>query len=284
MLWVFYPGKDGCFLQASQNQFYLWTYLVNFKMAIENSWCFGPLDHFWSLAVEEHFYIFWPLVVYFLTPLHALRLAVLLIGVSAMSRIGFAVISDNGVAPDVLTFFRCDSLLIGSALAMLIRRPAAVSTLQKLAIPLMVVSGSLLVVLSIIGLRAFTIGLTLWPLFWVSVIFTLLQTTADSRWAKFFNLSWLRTCGKYSYAMYVFQLPLIPLVAGVVSVAAIDIWVGNELISNLIYVGIMFGLTYGAALLSWHVLEKHCLALKKYFPTQVRRRHDVPLATLEGGR
>lgn len=48
---------------ASREQFYLWTYTSNFRMAWLNEWCFGAFDHFWSLAVEEHFYLIWPAVV-----------------------------------------------------------------------------------------------------------------------------------------------------------------------------------------------------------------------------
>jgi peptidoglycan/LPS O-acetylase OafA/YrhL len=50
------------------NQFYLWTYTSNVYMSWTNAWSFGPLDHFWSLAVEEHFYLIWPAVVFFLSP------------------------------------------------------------------------------------------------------------------------------------------------------------------------------------------------------------------------
>ena len=48
-------------------QFYLWTYTSNIRMSWLNGWCFGPFDHFWSLAVEEHFYLVWPAVVLFLS-------------------------------------------------------------------------------------------------------------------------------------------------------------------------------------------------------------------------
>ena len=52
------------------NQAWLWTYTQNL------SWLFGQggwdeshnffhFSHFWSLSVEEHFYILWPLIVYF---------------------------------------------------------------------------------------------------------------------------------------------------------------------------------------------------------------------------
>ncbi len=51
----FLPEVREMFAQPLENQFYLWTYLVNVKMSVEDQWCFGYLDHFWSLAVEEHF-------------------------------------------------------------------------------------------------------------------------------------------------------------------------------------------------------------------------------------
>ena len=40
-------------------------YLTNFVIAHFEEWI-GPTSHFWSLAVEEQFYLFWPLVILFL--------------------------------------------------------------------------------------------------------------------------------------------------------------------------------------------------------------------------
>src|SRR6516164_1156378 len=43
-----------------------WLYAVNIYIARRGEWSFSYLDHFWSLALEEHFYLFWPLVVFVL--------------------------------------------------------------------------------------------------------------------------------------------------------------------------------------------------------------------------
>ncbi len=45
-------------------QFYYWFYLQN--IADTFGWAANGPFHFWSLAVEEHFYLFWPLLVYYL--------------------------------------------------------------------------------------------------------------------------------------------------------------------------------------------------------------------------
>src|SRR6266566_2073975 len=47
-------------------QTWAWLYVVNFYIGIDGDWSFSYLDHFWSLSVEEHFYLFWPLVVFLL--------------------------------------------------------------------------------------------------------------------------------------------------------------------------------------------------------------------------
>jgi peptidoglycan/LPS O-acetylase OafA/YrhL len=71
--------------------------------------------------------------------------------------------------------------------------------------------------------------------------------------------------GKYSYAMYVFQAPLIPLLAPWLTAGIIADSVGSVLAGRLIYIATMSTLTFALALLSWNLLEKHCLKLKSRF-------------------
>jgi peptidoglycan/LPS O-acetylase OafA/YrhL len=52
-------------IASFDRQIYFWTYLQNLAVTFE--WDFAGPGHFWSLAVEEHFYLFWPFLIYFLT-------------------------------------------------------------------------------------------------------------------------------------------------------------------------------------------------------------------------
>lgn len=263
--WI--PAFRGMFAQAESNQFYLWSYLTNVKMSFDNAWSFGYLDHFWSLSVEEHFYLVWPLALFFCCRGTAFKLACGLAAASAVARIVFASVSHNGLAPDVLTVFRCDALLMGAILAMQIRSPRGLAPLKWWALTLLPLCLAVGVAASVLDKRLFTIPHTLWPLMWSCLLVWLLQGRASSLLARCFNLSGLRVLGKYSYAIYVFQSPLISVVATVVSVPILTSLTGNAIVGNLVYITAMFTLTYGAALLSWHVLEKHCLKLKDLFPT-----------------
>ena len=279
---TFIPAFKGMFAQGIDNQFYLWTYLVNVKMSIANQWCFGYLDHFWSLAVEEHFYLVWPLILYCVSSKLALRTAIGLAFASAILRCTFVFLTTNDVAPDVLTIFRCDALLVGAAIAILARTSSGLEPLRKWLAP--IAGGCALVVVcsAVMEKRLFTLPLSLWPMLWACVLVWLLTATRSDRLAQGFNLRWLRTLGKYSYAMYVFQNPLIPLTSGVISVAALTPLVGNGLASHLLYVCLMFVMTYAAAVLSWHLLERHCLKLKDYFPTR-QRLEALPKKPLKSG-
>ena len=44
-------------------QAWAWLYGVNVYLAGHEEWSFSYLNHFWSLSVEEHFYLVWPFVV-----------------------------------------------------------------------------------------------------------------------------------------------------------------------------------------------------------------------------
>ena len=75
----------------------------------------GP-GHFWSLAVEEHFYLLWPLVVFVINPKHLSKLiAVIIIGVFFLKY----YMLKNGYSINYFTFTRVDQLLMGAILALL---------------------------------------------------------------------------------------------------------------------------------------------------------------------
>ncbi|MGH7179181.1 MAG: acyltransferase family protein, partial [Tepidisphaeraceae bacterium] len=55
------------------NQHWLWLYLTNFAQAFGHPEAMGRLGHLWSLAIEEHFYLAWPLVIFFFNRESAIR-------------------------------------------------------------------------------------------------------------------------------------------------------------------------------------------------------------------
>jgi peptidoglycan/LPS O-acetylase OafA/YrhL len=86
------------------------------------------LGHFWSLCVEQQFYIFWPWVVFWVRDRRKL-LMICLLSVPAclgLRILGEHVLPSQQLAHEILylaTPFRIDAILIGGALALLIRGP-----------------------------------------------------------------------------------------------------------------------------------------------------------------
>jgi peptidoglycan/LPS O-acetylase OafA/YrhL len=94
------------------------VYLANVTSLFGIACSYGPL---WSLAVEEHYYIFWPAVVHKLT---SGRLAAVSVGIVVFVPILRAVCFTLGWGKDGLawyTWFVADALAAGSLLAIILR-------------------------------------------------------------------------------------------------------------------------------------------------------------------
>jgi peptidoglycan/LPS O-acetylase OafA/YrhL len=57
---------------------WLYLYGTNVYLGPQTSFSIPYVSHFWSLAVEEHFYLVWPLLVWWLTPRAVMRVSVAL--------------------------------------------------------------------------------------------------------------------------------------------------------------------------------------------------------------
>ena len=114
-----------------ERQAWAWLYGVNIYTAIHGEWCLSFINHFWSLAVEEQFYLFWPLVVYLLARRPLVLTAVSLgLALSAMlARLIGSLMGLSFWTTSLLLPFRLDALALGAFLAVAARQPGGLKRL-----------------------------------------------------------------------------------------------------------------------------------------------------------
>jgi peptidoglycan/LPS O-acetylase OafA/YrhL len=84
----------------------------------------------WSLAIEEHFYLMWPVAVLFLSRKRLVQLSLLILCIEPILRIAFTHVHPIGMIY-LLTPFRLDGLAAGSLLALLDSHGEAQSLLKR---------------------------------------------------------------------------------------------------------------------------------------------------------
>ena len=111
---------------------WFWTYTANVDIAVHGWDVAGVLGHFWSLAVEEQFYVVWPALVW-LVPVHRLRqVCVGLVLVAVATRCGLWL-GDMKLAGYTLMPARVDALAIGAWVATTLRTGADMAGLRSTA-------------------------------------------------------------------------------------------------------------------------------------------------------
>jgi len=169
-----------------------------------------PLLHYWSLGVEEQFYIFWPIIVLFLMPRlnkYAL-IAVLILTIIASATIAQLLLKDHHSFVYYMLPTRAGELLVGALLAALLHFNVIKKTTNN----------SFLFITSIICIIASCLFITPDMIFpgWLYLIPTVSaalfiwsgfnQSTAFSVWLTAKPILWL---GKVSYSAYLVHWPLL---------------------------------------------------------------------------
>ncbi len=113
-----YPEGLG---DSARHQGWLWLYASNWYLAIHQAWALPYVGHFWSLAVEEQFYLLWPAVVLALGRRSLLTACVVVAALALALRCALSFAGAGEVALVVLTPCRFDALCIGGFVALAIR-------------------------------------------------------------------------------------------------------------------------------------------------------------------
>lgn len=254
---------------APADQLPYWLYLQNF-------W---PLDnraldlsaHLWSLAIEEQFYLIWPLVVFTLSRRTALRVCAACVVGALAYRVAWVFTVDDLRAVYFLTPGRVDGLALGGAIALTARRDGGPARLRRMAPAVLAASAVVLAGAALHpsgfdpgGAYMVSVGYTALAFFFGAVLVLALDG-GPALLPRLLSAGPLRFFGRYSYGLYVLHVPLIALArhAGV----SPDVFGGTrwEFAGLVAYVALMGAASVALALASWTLYEKRFLALKARF-------------------
>ncbi|MBK8425663.1 MAG: acyltransferase [Lewinellaceae bacterium] len=277
MLTISYKPK---FMGAVVNQIeYAVLYVYNFYSAHQAFNSSRLLDHLWSLSVEEQFYVFWPLLIFFVNEKHLKKLFLAGIIAGPVFRLAIFLIYQSGyveafrdpVSMPVYTlpFSHVDAFALGAYITRF-SIPNARKQLAylSLAVPLVgfitqfAVNGSFESFLTL-GYEVtlpiayqYIWAYTLLNYWFVVLIYCVVY---EGLFVEILDWAPLNYLGKISYGLYIYHFPLIWLV-GLIR----EHGVSEETARPIILIG-SFAATVIVASLSYYILERPFLKLKDRF-------------------
>jgi peptidoglycan/LPS O-acetylase OafA/YrhL len=254
---------DPVYKQMVRDQMWYWTYTSNWLLGLASppQPHYGFMDHFWSLAVEEQFYLIWPLVVWHTSRQTALRIAAGAIVAALVCRIVFVGMGMWWYSAYFLIPCHVDGLAVGSAIALALRAPgdpaATARRLSDLMVRGAIGLGALVIVAQVVsrhGVPArmrLPVSVNMSAVAWIFGWVVLIAATRQPR-----VLQWkpLRAAGQYSYGLYVIH----PLILAYLT----SLWPHSGMFVRGLAVVIV---SVPLAWLSYHLFEKRFLQLKRRF-------------------
>lgn len=251
--------QEPAYWWAHAHQAWYWLYGVNWMIALHGIDAAPFLTgHFWSVAVEEQFYLVWPFLVWWAGPKRLPWLAGALWAGSIVARIPFG--HDLTHPWHDTTPLHLDGLMVGALLAWVSMTPAwprVSEWLRRAALPALA--------LLVLGVLVGVVPMPLIAAAFGAVLVTTV-TGPTTAWRVLCRASWLRRFGTYSYCIYLVHYPLMMVLERVVPRLGVPHPFGSTLLYGAVYGALLLGISTGVAALSWRYFERPLLALKSRGP------------------
>jgi peptidoglycan/LPS O-acetylase OafA/YrhL len=278
--WLISIPYRPSYMQAFSDQVkYAVFYVYNFIFATILREPSFFLEHFWSLSVEEQFYIFWPLLILFVPHKYRKKFFLACILLGPAFRIAFYFIHTYGgfriFQPNLaealypLPFTHIDAFAFGAYISRYSIPNAKKQFLILLAlVPLIGFATQVLATGSFGAFLNFGYPLLMpdgfqfvWGYLLLNYFFavTIQVVARDGMFNRFLEWSPMRYLGKISYGLYVYHQPIMWFAFRIRDLGL------DEKIANPIAVFIAFFTTLLMASLSYRFLEKPFLSLKDRF-------------------
>jgi peptidoglycan/LPS O-acetylase OafA/YrhL len=279
VLWPIYLGNYARFLAGTTAVDRIYTRFP---------WLAIEIGHFWSLAVEEQFYLLWPLVVFKVSNRQTLMRICVAVMVSALllRTVLVLVLPHSLLQMEFLyrmTFSQADAFLLGGLLALLIRGPEKAAVLRSGSWLFWVSLTTLIVACWLNGPGRYLVNVTPSAPWMSSYGFTLVDLTSGglilcalrpgNLLFRPISFGPLRELGKYSYGFYVYHVLVRPLLIPFARMSASHFMM-------ILWWCADFVVVFAISAVSYDYLETPFLRLKN----RVAARHANPDTAERGAR
>lgn len=229
-----------------------WWYIFHDVSYFESMGVPSVLTHFWSLAIEEQFYVIWPLFIFLALSVKLKRkpLVIITMIIATASALAMGIMYEPGTDPSRVyygTDTRAFSLLIGAILAFLWpshKLSTKVPKQLRLSMDLIGIISLITLLFMIHTSNQYSGFLYLGGMFFASILTALLvavivhPSSALSKWLSIKPLRWI---GVRSYGIYLWHYPIILLTNPLVDTEGPSI---TRIIFQLTLTFVIAGLSY----------------------------------------